>query len=290
MACTFHPYKSTLIGVVSVNVFKELGSNASAAKNDVRRGSSRVKSMRCIIGHHSRLLGYTVFPCMDPSTFPLPSDHHERWITCYLHRRLSPHVHTRQEFHRAFRARDTSTYAWTVLSMLVVGFTWTLRLAFEPWTERGSSAGTNRSRPRSGMSLPRKNAIGSRYRRGDRESRLRSSLSFSGPSDISRSDPRVPVENVGVFQTLLRETFRVGGSGASTVAPYLNLWCSVLLVTSDECTSKHVHVADSDPFAHTERRSVARETVQNRLASTHGRRGTKGNHPEGERWQRVRDS
>lgn len=174
--------------------------------------------------------------------------------------------------------------------MLVVGFTWTLRLALEPWTVRGSSAGTNRSRPRSGTSHPRKNAIGSRYRRGDLESRLRSSLSFSGPSDLPRCNPWVPVENVGVFQTLLRETFRVGGSGGSTVAPYLNLWCTVFLVTSDKCTSKHVHVADSDPFAHTERRSVARETVQNRLESTRGRRGTKGNHSEGERWQRVRDS
>lgn len=140
------------------------------------------------------------------------------------------------------------------------------------------------------ISLGRKNAIESKYCRGDLVSRLRSSLSFSGPSDLPPSNPWVPVENVGVFQTLLRETFRVGGSGASTVAPYLNLWCTVLLVTSDECTSKHVHVADSDPFAHAERRSVAREAVQNRLASTQGRRGTKGNHPEGERWQRVRDS
>lgn len=173
--------------------------------------------MRCIIGHHSTFLGYIVFPCMDPSTFPLPSDHRKRWITCYLCRRLSPRVHTRQEFHRAFRARDTSTYAWVVRSMLVVGFTWTLRLAFEPWTERGSSAGTNRSRPRWQISLSRKNATGSRYRRGDQESRLRSSLSFSGPSDLP---PPIPGFRSKTWACFRRSSARPFGWEA-LVAPRL---------------------------------------------------------------------
>lgn len=86
---------------------------------------------------------------------------------------------------------------------------------------------------------------------------------------------------MGVFQTILRETPRVGGSARSNVHPYLHLWCSLFLVTSRNNTSKHVHGSDSDPFAHTERRSIAREVVPIRSASIREKWGTQGNHPEG---------